>query len=40
MSGPILFVVFTEGTENIRLISARVATKEEKDEYYSNHDNG
>lgn len=30
----ILFVVFTERKENIRLISARIATKEEEQLYY------
>ena len=35
----ILFVVFTErGEDNIRIISARLAEKEEIDEYYRNYD--
>lgn len=29
----ILFVVYTERTNNIRIISARIATKEEKEAY-------
>ena len=32
--GDILFVVFTERKEYIRLISARIATAEEKEVYY------
>ena len=32
--GEVLFVVFTERKEAIRLISARLATKAEKDLYY------
>ena len=32
--GEILFVVFTERKENIRLISARLATKAEQEVYY------
>lgn len=34
----ILFVVYTERNENIRIISARKATKEEADEYYDGYD--
>lgn len=34
----ILFVVYTERNEHIRLISARVATPEEKNEYYDNYE--
>ena len=30
----VLFVAFTERKENVRLISARLATKKEKDLYY------
>ncbi|MBQ3347919.1 BrnT family toxin [Candidatus Saccharibacteria bacterium] len=33
----ILFVVYTERGDNIRLISARPATKAEKDIYYGNY---
>lgn len=36
--GSVLFVVYTERGEKIRLISARSATKEEKRSYYG-HDN-
>ena len=36
----ILFVVFTERKDNIRIISARKATKEEEDEYYKANDIG
>ena len=32
--GDVLFVVFTERKENIRLISARVATESERRLYY------
>ena len=32
--GEVLFVVFTERKENIRLISARVATESERRLYY------
>ena len=32
--GEVLFVVFTERKENIRLISARLATETEKELYY------
>lgn len=32
----ILFVVFTERTNNIRIISARIATTKEKELYYGN----
>lgn len=38
MVGKILFVVYTERKENTRIISARKATKGEKDEYYCNYD--
>ena len=34
----ILFVVYTERNENIRIISARKATKEESNEYYDGYD--
>ncbi len=34
MVGDLLFVVFTERGENIRLISARLATKKERGLYY------
>ena len=34
MSGNVLFVVYTEKHEAIRIISARLATKEEEVEYY------
>lgn len=34
MVGNLLFVVFTERGENIRLISARLATEEERRLYY------
>ena len=34
----ILFVVVTERRESIRLISARAATRNEIEEYYSNYD--
>ena len=34
----ILFVVYTERKENIRIISARKATKEETNEYYDGYD--
>ncbi len=36
----VLFVVFTERKENIRIISARKATKEEENEYYKENDIG
>ncbi len=36
----ILFVVFTERKDNIRIISARRATKEEENEYYKENDIG
>lgn len=36
----ILFVVFTERKDNIRIISARKATKEEENEYYKANDIG
>ena len=32
--GEVLFVVFTERKENIRLISARLATEKERSIYY------
>lgn len=32
----VLFVVYTMRKENIRIISARLATKEEKEAYYGN----
>ena len=38
MVGTVLFVVYTERNENTRLISARKATAEEKNEYYRNYD--
>ena len=34
----VVVVIYTERHENIRLISARFAEKEEIDEYYSNYD--
>ncbi|MEE3410590.1 MAG: BrnT family toxin [Treponema sp.] len=34
----VVVVIYTERKENIRLISARFAEKEEVDEYYSNYD--
>lgn len=34
----VLFVVYTERNENIRIISARIATTEEKNEYYDNYE--
>ncbi len=34
----VLFVVYTERNENIRIISARKATKEDTDEYYDGYD--
>lgn len=35
----VLFVVYTErGEDNIRLISARRATKKEEEKYYENYD--
>ena len=34
--GEVLFVVYTERDENIRLISARLADKDEKEVYYEN----
>ena len=36
----ILFVVFTERKDSIRIISARKATKEEENEYYKANDIG
>ena len=36
MAGKILFVVFTERKETTRIISARQATKNEKESYYGN----
>ena len=36
MVGDLLFVVFTERGENIRLISARLATEKERSLYYDN----
>ena len=36
--GKVLFVVYTERGDNIRLISARRATKEETEEYYHDYD--
>ncbi len=36
--GDVLFVVFTERQENIRIISVRKATKKEKELYYENYD--
>lgn len=38
MVNRILFVVVTERRESIRLISARAATRNEIEEYYSNYD--
>lgn len=35
--GNIIFVVFTQRTENIRIISARIATKAEKARYYGDY---
>ena len=34
----VLFVVYTERKDNIRIISARRATKEETEEYYRDYD--
>ncbi len=34
----VLFVVYTERRDSIRIISARKATKEEEREYYDNYD--
>ena len=34
----VLFVVYTERNENIRIISARKATSEETEEYYHDYD--
>lgn len=34
--GEVLFVVYTEREKNIRLISARLANKDEKEAYYEN----
>ncbi|QTQ11217.1 BrnT family toxin [Treponema parvum] len=34
----VVVVIYTERHENLRIISARFATKEERDEYYSNYD--
>ena len=34
--GEVIFVVYTEREENIRLISARLANKDEKEAYYEN----
>ena len=34
----VVVVIYTERHENIRLVSARFAEKEEIDEYYSNYD--
>ena len=38
MIGKILFVVYTERKESVRIISARKATKEEQREYYRDYD--
>ena len=37
MVDDVLFVVYTERKEHIRIISARKATKEEINEYYNNY---
>ena len=37
--GDVLFVVFTERKETIRLISARLATNAERELYYDQNDN-
>jgi len=37
--GKVLFVVYTERGENIRLISARLANKKERSSYYGVSDN-
>ncbi|MCL2281975.1 MAG: BrnT family toxin [Fibromonadales bacterium] len=37
--GKVLFVVYTERGENIRLISARLANKKERSSYYGIDDN-
>lgn len=34
----VLFVVYTERKDTIRIISARKATKEEENEYYEDYD--
>ncbi len=38
MADDVLFVVYTERGETTRLISARLADKEEVDDYYSRND--
>jgi uncharacterized protein len=37
--GKVLFVVYTERDENIRLISARLANKKERSSYYGDSNN-
>jgi hypothetical protein len=38
MVGKVLFVVYTERSEKIRIISARRATKAEEQEYYNGYE--
>ena len=38
MVGRVIFVVYTERSEKIRIISARRATKEEENEYYDGYE--
>ena len=38
MVNEVLFVVITERGDITRIISARTATREEENEYYSNYD--
>ena len=38
MVGDVLFVVYTERNENIRIISARKATKAEQEEYFDGYE--
>lgn len=38
MVGKVLFVVYTERGEQIRIISARRATREEEKEYYDGYE--
>ena len=37
MAGKVLFVVYTERSENIRIISARLANKTERRSYHGNY---
>lgn len=36
----VLCVIYTERTDKIRIISARIASPEERNEYYNNYDAG